>query len=222
MSAQRFFRYVWRIDAILILVAAGIAVFGLAGLLVEEFSIRTANRHDAQTGVQVAADPPAGLILGHAESVSGSSVLRADLSVRGGEGKFSSGGYSETRNILFIDPDQKNARWLLPDNQHVIGQRSDIKDDLGEAKEKLLATAALIEAESSQTAPSTNRLVLFDASGKNLVEVASEVSDLQLATLSGKEIVLLYERNRHLVRSTFDASSLVKRSEQQIEVPQLK
>ena len=222
MSAQRFFRYVWRIDAILILVAAGIAVVGLASLLVEEVSTRTANRHEAQRSVQVAAEPRTDLILEHAESVSGSSVLRADLSVSGGEGKFSSGGYSETRNILFIDPDQKNARWLLPDNKHVIEQRSDIKDDLGEAKEKLLATAALIEAESSQTAPSTNRLVLFDASGRTLVEVASEVSDLQLATLSGKEIVLLYERNRHLVRSTFDPSSLVKRSEQQIEVPQLK
>jgi len=222
MKAQRFFRYIWRIDAVLILVAAGIAVVGVVSVLIEEIAIRTHNRHNAQTAVQVVAGPHTDLTLGQAESVPGSPVLRANLTSRGEEGKFSSGGYSETRNILFIDPDQKNARWLLPDNQHVIEQRSDLKDVEGDSKERLIATALLIAIPNSKSQPEPARLVLFDASGKNLVEVANDVNNLQLATLSGNEIVLLYERNRHIVRATFDSSSLSKRREQEIEVPQLK
>lgn len=223
MKAQRFFRYVWRIDAILILLVAFVAVFGLGSLVVEEFGIRTAARRNAQAGIQVTPEHRSDLILGHAESVPGSPVLRADLSLTGGgEGKFSSGGYNETRNILFIDPDQKNARWLLPDNNSVIEQRSDVEDVSHEPNKRLIATAAIIEPHDQQSEPATGRLILFDATGRTLVEVASDVRDLELATLSGNEIVLLYERNRHLVRATFDSSSLIKRREQVIEVPELK
>ena len=222
MKAQRFFRYVWRIDAILILLIACLGVLGVGALAVEEFGTRMETRHNAQVGVQVASQPQADLTLGHAESVPGSPVLRADLSTHGEPGKFSSGGYNETRNILFIDPDQKNARWLLPDNEHVVEQRSDIKGDQGQSNERLMATAALIGSGSDQPGRSAARLVLFDASGKNIIEVASGVTDLQFAGLSGSQVVLLYERNRHLVRSTFDATSLNRRSEQEIEVPQLK
>jgi len=40
--------------------------------------------------------------------------MRANLAtLRGGEG-FSSSGYAETRNILFIEPGEESARWLLP------------------------------------------------------------------------------------------------------------
>ena len=148
--------------------------------------------------------------------------MRADLTTHGESGKFSSGGYSETRNILFIDPDQKNARWLLPDNDNVIEQRSDVEDVSNESNKRLVATAAIIEPRDEQSESPAGRLVLFNASGKSMSEVAKNVSNLQLATLSGNEIVLLYERNRHLVRATFDSSSLSKRREQEIEVPELK
>src|SRR5436190_12525266 len=121
MKAQKFFRYLWRIDAILILLAAGAITFGIGALLISELG----------------------------------------------------GGYSETRNILFINPAQKTAYWLLPDNDHIIEERSDVKDEKDPTREGILATAVLVKPHTDQSESATGRLLVFDASGKNIVEVAN-------------------------------------------------
>ena len=64
------------------------------------------------------------------------------------------------------------------------------------------------------------RLLLFDASGRKIIEVASDVRELHLTSLSGGQLTILFERNRHLVVATFDPRSLAKRAEQEINVPQ--
>lgn len=79
MKANKFFRYLWRVDAVLILFAAGAITFGVGVLVFEELGGRAALRHDAEVGVPVAADPAANLNLGHAEAITGTPVLRADL-----------------------------------------------------------------------------------------------------------------------------------------------
>lgn len=222
MRAQKFFRYLWRIDALLILIAMGAITFAVCALIFQEFSGRAALRRNAATGIPVAAEPRVDLVLGHAEAIPGTAVLRADLTVRA-EGKgFSSGGYYETRNIIFIDPTQKIAHWLLPDSDHVISERFDVKDHQEPERQKIVATAALIKARDGQTELVSGRLLLFDLTGKNVVEVANDVRDLHLATLNGNELSLLYERNRRLVSAIFDSSSFSKKKEQEIDVPQLK
>jgi hypothetical protein len=80
MRAQRFFRYLWRIDAILILIAAGAITFGVGMLVLEEFGGKAAMRRNAEAGVAVAAEPRLDLSLGHAEAIPGSPVLRAIFS----------------------------------------------------------------------------------------------------------------------------------------------
>ncbi|SRR5579871_327680 len=103
---QKLFRYLWRINAVLILVAAGSIVFGVAGLIAGEVGARTAGRREAEAGIPVApaADSNAHLSLRRASVVEGTNFMRADLSLDHAGKGFSSGGYSETRNILFISP----------------------------------------------------------------------------------------------------------------------
>jgi hypothetical protein len=222
MKAQKFFRYLWRIDAVLILFATGAIALGIGSLLFEEFGGRAANRRNVEAGVPVTAEPRIDLSLGHAEAIHGTAVLRADLTVsRDGKG-FSSSGYSETRNILFIDPTQKAAYWLLPDNDHVIGERSDVKDERDPTRERIVATAVLVKPRTDQAGSTSGRLLVFDSSGKNVVEVAEDVRDLHVATLNGGDLTLLYERGRHLVSAAFDPLSLAKKQEHEIDVPQLK
>jgi cytosine/adenosine deaminase-related metal-dependent hydrolase len=115
MKVNRFFRYLWRVDAALILVAAGAIAFGVGVLVYEELGDRAALRHNAEAGVPVSANPAVELNLGHAETVDGTRVLRADLYLYTGGAGFSSGVYKETRNILFIEPLQEAAYWLLTD-----------------------------------------------------------------------------------------------------------
>jgi hypothetical protein len=222
MTPQKFFRYLWRIDAILILLAAGAVTFGICALLISELGGRTAIKRNAEAGVPVAAEPRTDLFLGHAQAVTGTPVLRADLTVSREGAGFSSGGYSETRNILFIDPAQRAAYWLLPDNDHVIGERSDVKDEKDPTRERIVATAVLVKPRTDQLESATGRLLLFDAGGKNVVEVANDVRDLHVAVFNGGDLTLLYERGKHLVSAAFDPLSLAKKREQEIDVPQLK
>lgn len=111
---------------------------------------------------------------------------------------------------------------MLPDNDHVIAERSEIKDQQDHGREDTIATAVLVKPRSNQAETVSGRLLLFSPDGKKIVEVANGVRDLQVATLDSGGVTLLYERQRRLVLASFDRSSLAKKREQDIEVPQLK
>src|SRR6266850_1560454 len=105
-KVQRLFRYVWRVNAVLILVAAAGASLAVVIFIWSEFGGSA-----ARSRVFEAAPPLGGaesgerLFLGQVEVVEGTTVLRGDLvAQRSGAGLgSSSGGYSEIRNILFVD-----------------------------------------------------------------------------------------------------------------------
>ena len=80
----------------------------------------------------------------------------------------------------------------------------------------------LVKPRSPSKDDSSGRLLLFNPDGKNIIEVASNASDVQLAALSGDALTILYERNRRLVSTRFNPESLAKLTEQEIEVPELK
>jgi hypothetical protein len=222
--SQRVFRYLWRVNAVLILIAAGAVTFGVGALLVSEFGSRSAMKREAEAGLPVAgpqADPR--LTLAPAIVLSGTHVMRAQLMLYRGGGGFSSGGYSEIRNILFLEPGDKAARWLLQDNQHVISENPDIVADEEDPRAKrLVATAALVKPASDQVEVAKGRLLLFDPAGKRTVDVADGVRKLHVASVVNGEVSLLYERDRRLVLARYDAATLTKRGEEQIDVPQLK
>ena len=138
-------------------------------------------------------------------------------------GSFSSGGYGETRNILFIDPGEKHARWLLPDDKHVIVESSDIATAEQKGKpQRTIATVALVKANNADRQTGKGQLLLFGPSGAPVVPVSDDVRALHVAALSGEQIVVLYERDRQLVVAQFEATSLTKQREQTMPVPMLK
>ena len=221
---QKVFRYLWRINAILIVVAAGAMTLGVGALLVGQFGANSARTREAESGPLAAggtSDPR--LFLGQASVVPGSSFMRADLLLHHDGGGFSSGGYAETRNVLFIDPGEKNARWLLPDDKNIIVESSDVMANDDQSKPKrTVATVALVKASDGDRQTGKGRLLLFGPSGTPIVEVADGVRALHVATLSGEQITVLYERDRQLVVASFAAASLAKLREQAMAVPPLK
>lgn len=221
---QKVFRYLWRINAVLILVAAGAITFGVGALLVTQFGASSARTREAQSGPLAGSgtsDPR--LFLGQASVVPGSPFMRADLLLHHDGGGFSSGGYAETRNVLLIDPGDEDARWLLPDDEHVIVESSDVVANEGESKSKrTVATLALVKASGSDRQTAKGRLLLFGPSGRPIVEVSDGVRALHVAALSGDQVTVLYERDRQLVVALFDPASLAKQREQAMTVPPLK
>jgi hypothetical protein len=223
-KSHKFFRYLWRVNAVLILVAAGAVTFGIGALLVQEFGTRAARSREADAGIPVAGpNVNSNLLLGRASVVEGTEVMRASLQRNSDQTKFSSGGYSsETRNILFIEPGEKAARWLLPDNDHVIVETSDITDEKDANAKRVAATAVLVKSATEPPESVVGKLLLFDPPGKRIVEVATNVRQIHVASISGGELRILYERDRRLVLAVFDPRSIAKLREQEIQLPQLK
>jgi hypothetical protein len=224
-KAQKFFRYIWRINAVLILLAAGAVTFGAGGLLVQEFGFNSARNREAEAGIAIpVANVKSDLILGRASVVSGTQVMRAELQRSLGEAKFSSGsGYgSEVRNILFIEPGQKTAHWLLADNDQIVSDSSDITEQKDPNKSRVLVTVVLVKSAPPAPEGTTGRLLVFDPPGTKIIEVADHVRTIQVASMEGDKLNILYERDKHLFLIVFDPHSLAKLGEQEIEVPQLK
>ena len=221
---QRVFRYVWRVNAVLILVAAGAVTFGVGALLIDQLGARSARFRESESGplVEAAASDPR-LFLGQAAVVAGSRFMRAELMLHREGGGFSSGGYAETRNVLLIDPDEKEARWLLADDDHVVAESHDVLTGEGDAKpQRTVATVVLVKKVGGDLQTEMGRLLLFGPSGKNVVEVSEGVRALHVATLSDQQVTVLYERDRQLVAAAFDADSLARQREQIIGIPPFK
>jgi hypothetical protein len=223
-KSQKFFRYLWRVNAVLILVAAGAGTFGVGAFLIEEFGNRAARSREADAGIPVAgANANFHLRLGHATVVEGTDVMRATLQRDSDQAKFSSGSYdSETKNILFIDPGENRAHWLLPDNDEVILDTSDITEEKDANTKRVAATAVLVKSTNDSSEGSGGKLLLFDPPGKRIVEVANNVREIHVASISGGELSILYERDKRLIFAAFDIRSMAKVREHEIEVPQLK
>jgi hypothetical protein len=146
--------------------------------------------------------------------------MRADLLLHREGGGFSSGGYAETRNVLFIDPGQKHARWLLPDDKHVIVESSDVATAEEQGKPKrIVATVALVKAADADRQTGKGQLLLFGPSGAPIVQVSEGVRALHVAALTGEQVTVLYERDRQLLVALFSAASLAREQEQTMPVP---
>ena len=118
MRPNQFFRTVWRLNGVLILLAlllaAGAAVVGLVASLVFRVG-------DSSTDAPAAAvEGKARLEFGTMEEVSGTPYVILPL-VRREAGKgFSSGDTSETRNLLFYDTSTGATRWLRPGHGGIV------------------------------------------------------------------------------------------------------
>jgi len=220
---QKFLDHLWRVDVILILIVTGAIVFGIAAFLLVEFKESSARNRAADAGIHVAnPNENAKFFLENASLVAGTNVMRANL-LRDSGNKFSSGsGSGETRNILFIVPGEKTARWLLPDNNHIITENSDITDGKDPEKGRVIATVVLVKSPADDLENATGQLLLFDPPGKKILEVADNVRQIHVAALNGTELTILYERDRRLVFAAFDPQTIVKKREEQIEVPLVK
>jgi hypothetical protein len=207
-------------------VFAGLGVVGVllvvAVLALSIWSGSELNR-ERDAGPEIVA--PGGEVqvyLSRISPVEGTMGMRAWLYRRGSEGGFGSSDYSgEVRNLLFLGAGEKTARWLLPDHRSIVDTTNDLT--AGERDNAaVVATVALVKAAVPDRDLAGGRLLLFDPLGAKVLEVASNVRRLHVASLAGAEIMLLYERDRRLVQARFDSTTLAAHGEAVVDVPQLK
>ena len=217
MRAQRFFRYVWRINAVLILAAVLLALIGIGATLSSPL-FRGLGRHEekvSQVPVVAAEKEEEKLTLQAPQQVNGTHIMRADLvAERAGRGLGSYKDSAEIRNVLFIELATGATRWLLPDHQNRVTGLTDIYAAGDYGQKAPIATVALIEPAGG--------LLLFAPEGAPVSVVSNGVHTINTATaVSDKEFVIVFERSGGYVLARFDASTRQKIAEQPLNVPKL-
>ena len=223
---QKFFRLLWRVNAILILVAAAGICVGVISILATELRWGSASKRAVEAAPPVGASQAGErLLLGQMDLVPGTAVLRGQLQLhREGRGISSgSSGYGEVRNLLYVKDGAKVGRWLLPENDHVISELKDLEPENEDHNHRTtLATVVLVKPANQDGWTSEGELLLMDASGDNLQTVAKGVRKLHTAAVRQGSLLLLYEANKKYSVASFDVPSLAKKDQREIEVPQLK
>jgi hypothetical protein len=219
-KAQKLFRYVWRINAVLILLAALLITLAVGFFLFQDLWRSAMRNRDADVRLSVPdSTRKARLSLSRASLVRGTNVMRAELQGESVGGKFSSSYGKETRNILFIEPGNKKGRWLLPDNDHIITDNNDFTEPKDSDEKRVIATAIVVRSADPRSDSTDGKLVLFDVTGRNVVELANNVKEIHITSAAGNELTILFERDNRLVFAAFDARTLAKLRELEIEVP---
>jgi hypothetical protein len=223
----RLFRWIWRANAIVIFIAGAGVVFLLLMMLWSQFTWTSARKRAVDAAPPVGGNRPGQhLFLGRVTPVRGTGILRGELQASRAMVGFgsSSGPYSETRNLLFVDDRSYTARWLLPDDDHVVAEYADIAADSEEPKLKTpVATAAVVKPAQDDLELVEGQLLLFDPAAQRIQTVSDGVRKLQSSSLSGdNKIRLLFERHRKYVLATFDVRTFEKGEEHELSVPELK
>ena len=201
METNKFFKFLWRANAILIFFAA----IGAIILLFTAVSYVISDLFHEDT------PPPA------IETVD--SVLAKDETIRirlktrfeavdnftyfdlkSGEdnyGKFSSGSSSQRRNIVVYDSDSKTSHWVFENlNQEIESFQElnkTIRDDAGK-KTRVPKAFLLKVANSNVDGLITRNLWIMPLSGKNPKKIVSDIyGDLKLHTTDDDQLTLIIE-----------------------------
>lgn len=123
---ERFFRWVWRINGLVLLIALAGVVIGLSSLLLNEWG-RSSSRD-----TPVAEAPHGELHLGNFAPVDGTTLFTAPL--LDGQGRasgFSGSGdhASMTRNVLVYDSANGSSHWLLADHDGALCEVTHLRND---------------------------------------------------------------------------------------------
>jgi hypothetical protein len=223
MNATRTFRWIWRINAIVIFLVAVAALCGIGSLLLGELTNNRRRAAEAKAAPVVKqADAGDNLRLGPPTAIPGTRMLRADLHVAGERTSSFSGSYNrnEVHNVLFIDSLSGESRWLLPSHRRVMVDTDTVYVPADTTRDRAPMASVTLVKDSPDG--DTGDLILFDATGRKTVLLASAVRRIHNTTATGPaELVVVFERAGKYVLARIDTPTLTKASELELHLPQL-
>ncbi|MCI0657621.1 MAG: hypothetical protein L0170_11200 [Acidobacteria bacterium] len=216
MTSHRFFRIVWRINAIVLLVAAAVAILilGIGAVALGRDMFRTWGEREAVTvaGQRVESSR---FQFENFELLPGTGVLRSPLAVYESYGFGSSGGGRAILNYFYYDSSTRNAHWLLKDNERLIWWSCDLKTSATQPAESrtLGSLYAVVESDSDHdgqlTSSDLSSVLLTDPAGAQETRILERVSDIQgCEVLSPSSAVLFYVSKSELRAATLDLGQL--------------
>jgi hypothetical protein len=181
MKAHRFFRVIWRINAVLILCVGLVGASGL--ILTTILGIYSGTRHrSAFVNVDQSRDVTIKWSLGHFLAVEGTPYLMAPAN---SEQKYRPSYYSKEttgiRNYLFFNSTDLTSHLLLPHHKYLFSktERLGKQDDNNGYKEVKGFLYVIVKGDTNHDSRLTGKdelcIALSDASGKNYREIIDKV-----------------------------------------------
>lgn len=217
MQSRKFFAQLWRINAVIILLVglmAG-AVLSIAGYMLLQDSMRT--RHvDNVANTALGDVRESAAELGSFDSIQGSTVIRAPLTVRQtysiGSGSKEAGSI---RNYLYFEPATHSAYWLRPSMDGVILSSVALPStEYSERKKSVVAHVHVIVDKDSNgdnrlTESDTKQIAISDPNGKNyrvLVPKADRLNEARI--LDSGRLLILYSSGSKLAAVELNPADL--------------
>lgn len=219
---MKVFRWIWRVNSVLILVSSAAVAIAVGNLLWSELG-RSRSREGSDVVPAAAGRAGPKLRLTRLAPVDGVPVLRGELLADAQASGFSSGPSAETRNILYVDTASGHARWLLPDDDHVITDHLEMSVEQSEPprSRRQLASVALVKLATDDESDGTGTLLLVAADGARQLTISTGVRAVHSASVEAGTLRLLYEREKKLYLAAYESSTFQKSSETPIDVPSL-
>ena len=203
LDENRFFRFVWRADAIIIFVAGALSVLtviiSLAVLVISSLGSRQAV--EDRVVLDPVASPTQIQELGYLDEIEGTPHAMLPLYI--GEEReygFSSGSKSrDVANYLFINGINGNKRWLFDHNRYLV-DNSNMVDDGDYPKRTVKAIVfTVIKADSDGDSHLGRKdkatLVVTAPDGSDHTEVLNDVdSVLGIHAMSKGRVIILYRK----------------------------
>ena len=206
-KTERFFLWVWRVNALILLVLAVAALIG-SGALAYNVGIFAGRERAAEQVTRIGGTDLVGeeLKLGSFHVIPGTDFLYAELAAPSRYiGSGSSDGLGTARNLLFFDTKTKTAHWLFNDNSSELLSWRMVYDEprrsMTEEKESQLRVVGMILHLRAAAAdePNANRpakLVLVSPDGTHLVTLVESIdSQLGQYHVDAETLLIFYARD---------------------------
>ncbi len=226
---ERFFAWVWRINALILL---AIAIFALIGAGVIAYDIGIFAKRDrprAQVAEVAGTDLVAEeLKLGSFSVIAGTDYLYAELAAPSRYiGSGSSDGLGTARNLLFFDTKSKKAHWLFENtDSDILSWRmvyNEPRRNMTDEKEsRLYAIGMILQLAEHEEEPSTDRLrslVFVSPDGKEISPLVDSIdSQLGQYHTDSETVLIFYVRDGSVNVLDVDTINTVVRSDSPLSV----
>lgn len=186
-KAEKFFTWVWRVNGLIVLVAAVTCLVGLTLLIVDISGIgRGESNRDELADVAGANLGDEDFQLGGFRRIGETNYMYATLAAQSGFSG-SGSGRGNARNWLFFNIESRKAHWLFADSREEIidyqflyqYEDDDINDESEREKVAVGILMLLAERQNEGEAAEARRMILVSTDGKKTDIVAERVDRLR-------------------------------------------
>lgn len=203
MENSQFFKQVWRINGVIIMVAGLLAIGVLMFAAYQIFKETIRERGvSGIVNIEASGEVKEKWQLGYLSSIQGTSFVMIPLS---SDQQYSQSYYDKSalsiRNYLFINKQENQQHWLLSSNDHLI-MKADVLSDSASSGQRSAALAILFTVITSDTngddrltAKDVKNVAISQPSGQAYREVLQGIDRVVGYSLTGKEsLLLVYQR----------------------------